>query len=142
MRASLVNARCCHEAAALSLGQWLRLGSGEERSGGREKSSIPLQPTKLCRPCTLTEDSRLRTNSLHDTLPKILKEKSHVPSFDNKTRHKKLHKRSLKETLIYTVVETRGPDHERQFVSQVSIAGKLYGRGAGPNKKSAARCRF
>src|SRR5215475_10751476 len=41
LRASLVNARVlATKAAALSLGQWLRLGGGEERSGGREKSSI------------------------------------------------------------------------------------------------------
>ncbi|MGH9429649.1 MAG: ribonuclease III family protein, partial [Terriglobia bacterium] len=41
LRASLVNARVlADKAATLSLGQWLRLGVGEERSGGREKSSI------------------------------------------------------------------------------------------------------
>src|SRR5262245_40078921 len=41
MRASLVNARIlATKAAALLLGQWLRLGGGEERSGGREKLSI------------------------------------------------------------------------------------------------------
>jgi ribonuclease III len=41
LRASLVNAQVLAlKASALSLGHWLRLGGGEERSGGREKLSI------------------------------------------------------------------------------------------------------
>src|SRR5262245_51504802 len=41
MLASLVNARVLAiKATALSLGRWLYLGGGEERSGGREKPSI------------------------------------------------------------------------------------------------------
>src|SRR5262245_25537118 len=41
MRASLVNAQVlATKAEKISLGQWLRLGGGEDRSGGREKPSI------------------------------------------------------------------------------------------------------
>ena len=41
MRAALVNARAlAKKAEALALGRWLRLGRGEERSGGRHKGSI------------------------------------------------------------------------------------------------------
>src|SRR5438045_6311539 len=41
MRASLVNAEVlARKARELELGRWLRLGKGEEKSGGREKPSI------------------------------------------------------------------------------------------------------
>jgi ribonuclease-3 len=66
-----------------------------------------------------------------------LGEKSRAVLFDSKTRLQEITQKIFKETPVYTVVETRGPDHQRLFISQVSIAGKQYGRGEGPTKKSA-----
>ncbi|MEW6300588.1 MAG: putative dsRNA-binding protein, partial [Thermodesulfobacteriota bacterium] len=63
--------------------------------------------------------------------------KSRVVLLDYKTQLQEVTQKLFKETPVYTVVETRGPDHERRFISQVSVAGKPYGRGEGPNKKSA-----
>ncbi len=139
MRASLVNARVlATKATALSLGQWLLLGGGEERSGGREKPSILASAYEAVLGAVYLDGG---FGPAHELVARHfaadLEEKSHVISFDNKTRLQEITQKIFKETPIYTVVETRGPDHERQFVSQVSIAGKLYGRGAGPNKKSA-----
>ena len=50
------------------------------------------------------------------------------------TRLQEITQKIFKEVPVYSVVETRGPDHQRLFISQVSIAGKLYGRGEGPSE--------
>ncbi len=139
MRASLVNARVlATKATVLSLGQWLRLGGGEERSGGREKPSILAAAYEAVLGAVYLDGGFAPAHALVARhFAEDIEEKSRATSFDSKTRLQEITQKIFKETPVYTVIETRGPDHERQFVSQVSIAGKLYGSGAGPNKKSA-----
>jgi ribonuclease-3 len=139
MRASLVNARVlATKAAAISLGHWLRLGGGEERSGGREKPSILAAAYEAVLGAVYLDGGFPPAYTLIARhFAEDFEEKSQVASFDSKTRLQEITQKIFKEIPIYTVIETRGPDHQRQFISQVSIAGKLYGQGAGPNKKSA-----
>ena len=66
-----------------------------------------------------------------------LERKPAVGQFDSKTRLQELTQKIFKQTPTYEVVEVTGPDHQKRFVSQVMIAGKAYGRGEGPRKKSA-----
>jgi ribonuclease-3 len=139
MRAALVNAQVlASKAAALSIGQWLRLGSGEERSGGRDKPSILAAAYEALLGAVyldggLAPASRLVSQHFAAELEEI----SGVALFDCKTRLQEITQKIFKETPVYTVVEAKGPDHQKRFISQVSIAGKLYGSGEGPSKKSA-----
>jgi len=139
LRASLVNARVlAAKAAALSLGQWLRLGGGEERSGGREKSSILASAYEAVLGAVYLDGGfapAYEVVSRH--FADELEEKSRAVLFDCKTRLQEIAQKIFKEIPVYTVVEAKGPDHQRLFISQVAIAGKPYGRGEGPSKKSA-----
>jgi ribonuclease-3 len=139
MRASLVNAQVlAAKAAAVSLGHWLRLGGGEERSGGRDKPSILASAYEAVLGAVYLDGGfspALTLVSQH--FAEELEEKSRVIQFDSKTRLQEITQKIFKETPVYAVVETVGPDHQKRFISQVTIAGKLYGRGEGPNKKSA-----
>lgn len=139
LRASLVNARVlATKAAAIGLGQWLRLGSGEERTGGREKPSILASAYEAVLGAMYLDGGFL---PVRDVVVRHfvddLEEKSRVARFDSKTRLQEITQKIFRETPVYIVLEVRGPDHERQFMSQVSIAGKLYGHGVGPSKKTA-----
>jgi ribonuclease-3 len=139
MRASLVNARVlAAKAGTISLGRWLRLGGGEERTGGREKESILAAAYEAVLGALYLDGGFAPAYQLvaHHFAAE-LEEKSRVVLLDYKTRLQEITQKVFKETPTYTVVETRGPDHEKRFLSQVSVAGKLYGRGEGPNKKSA-----
>jgi ribonuclease-3 len=139
MRASLVNARVlAAKAGTISLGQWLRLGGGEERTGGREKESILAAAYEAVLGALYLDGGFAPAYQLvaHHFAAE-LEEKSRVVLLDYKTRLQEITQKIFKETPVYTVVETRGPEHEKRFLSQVSIAGKFYGRGEGPNKKSA-----
>lgn len=139
LRASLVNARVlATKATAISLGQWLRLGGGEERSGGREKPSILASAYEAVLGAVYLDAGFAPARELVARhFSENLEEKSQGVLFDSKTRLQEITQKIFKETPVYSVVEARGPDHQRQFISQVSIAGRVYGRGAGPNKKSA-----
>jgi ribonuclease-3 len=139
IRASLVNARTLAvKAALLSIGRWLRLGGGEERSGGREKSSILASAYEAVLGAVYLDGGFSpvhRLVALH--FVDDLEEKSRGILFDSKTRLQEVTQKVFRETPVYTVIESRGPEHEKIFISQVTIAGKLYGRGEGLNKKSA-----
>jgi ribonuclease-3 len=45
--------------------------------------------------------------------------------------------RLFRESPAYTLVEESGPDHEKQFVSEIAVAGRACGRGIGRSKKAA-----
>jgi len=139
IRASLVNARTLAvKAALLSIGRWLRLGGGEERSGGREKPSILAAAYEAVLGAVYLDSGfgpAHRLVALH--FVSDLEEKSRGILFDSKTRLQEVTQKLFKETPVYTVIESRGPEHQKLFISQVTIAGKLYGRGEGLNKKSA-----
>jgi ribonuclease III len=139
IRASLVNARMLAvKAALLSIGRWLRLGGGEERSGGREKPSILAAAYEAVLGAVYLDGGFgpvHRLVALH--FVSDLEEKSRGILFDSKTRLQEVTQKLFKETPVYTVIESRGPEHQKLFISQVTIAGKLYGRGEGLNKKSA-----
>lgn len=139
MRASLVNARVlAAKAAGIALGRWLRLGSGEDRTGGREKESILAAAYEAVLGAIYLDGGFAPASRLvAQHFAAELGEKSRVVLLDYKTRLQEVTQKLFKETPVYTVVETRGPDHEKRFISQVSVAGKPYGRGEGPNKKSA-----
>ncbi len=139
MRASLVNARTlAHKAKALTIGRWLRLGRGEERSDGRRKGSILACAYEAVLGAVYLDGGFgpvLRLVAAHFAAD--LEHKPVVGRFDSKTRLQELTQQIFKQPPTYEVLEATGPDHHRRFVSRVIIAGKAYGRGEGPRKKSA-----
>lgn len=139
MRASLVNAQVlATKAAKISLGKWLRLGGGEDRSGGREKPSILAAAYEAVLGAVYLDGGFAPARQLiANHFVENLEGKSQGETFDCKTRLQEITQKIFRETPVYTVVEARGPDHQKIFISQVSIAGKEYGRGEGQNKKGA-----
>jgi ribonuclease-3 len=139
IRASLVNAQVlAQKAEALSLGPWLRLGWGEERSGGRQKGSILACAYEAVLGAVYLDGGFAPALALVTAhFAADLEEKPAIIHFDSKTQLQEVTQKIFKQTPVYEVVEVRGPDHQKRFVSQVLIAGKPYGRGEGPSKKSA-----
>ena len=139
MRASLVNAQVlATKAAKISLGQWLRLGGGEDRSGGREKPSILAAAYEAVLGAVYLDGGFPPARQLIAShFLENLEGEPQGETFDCKTRLQEITQKIFRETPVYKVVEARGPDHQRIFISQVSISGKEYGRGEGQNKKSA-----
>ena len=139
MRASLVNAEVlARKARELDLGRWLRLGKGEEKNGGREKPSILAAVYEALLGAIYLDAGYERARSVveaHFTADVL--EHPTVGLRDYKTELQELTQRLFRETPAYTLVEESGPDHEKRFVSEIAIGGRLFGRGVGRSKKTA-----
>lgn len=139
LRAGLVNAAVlAQKARALGLGQWLRLGKGEEKSGGRDKESILAAVYEAVLGAVYLDagyeaarrliEGHFATEVVADGVAGLR---------DYKTRLQELTQRLFRATPVYQLVEESGPDHAKRFVSELSIAGRAYGRGVGHSKKTA-----
>jgi ribonuclease-3 len=139
LRASLVNAHVlANKARALALGQALRLGRGEEKSGGRDKESILAAAFEaLIGAVYLDRGFAAARRVVARQFADDLRTRASGAVEDCKTRLQEITQRIFKATPTYTLVRETGPDHAKLFVSQISIGDRPLGRGEGKSKKSA-----
>ncbi|HEV7734941.1 MAG TPA: ribonuclease III [Candidatus Binatia bacterium] len=139
MRAALVNAEIlAGKARALGLGRWLRVGKGEEKSGGREKESILASGYEALLGAVYLDAGYEAARGVVDAHFAI-DVAADLPAGqrDYKTRLQELTQRLFRATPVYSLVEESGPDHAKRFVSELAIGGQRYGRGVGHSKKTA-----
>ena len=125
-------------ARGLNLGAYLRLGRGEEATGGRDKSSILADTLEavigaIYLDLGLTEASAL-VHQLFD--PVIERSGSLGAGLDWKTSLQELTALEMLGVPEY-FVEENGPDHQKFFSAVVRVAGKTLGSGEGRSKKAA-----
>ena len=145
LRAELV---CEHSlygvARELDLGAYLRMGHGEEKNGGRQRASILADATEAVIAAIFLDGGIEAAVSFVERMvlsPEAVKE--HHAS-DYKTELQELVQRKPDQQLKYTDAGESGPDHDKVFLSEVSLNGELIGRGSGRTKKEAeqaAACR-
>jgi len=139
LRASLVNARVlADKARALGLGQALKLGKGEEKSGGRDKESILAAAFEaLIGAIYLDRGFVAARRVLARQFAADIRSRSPSTVEDCKTRLQEITQKLFKATPTYTLVMETGPDHEKHFVSRISVGSRTFGQGEGRSKKSA-----
>jgi ribonuclease III len=140
LRATLVSRHVLgHIALEMNLGQALLLGMGEERSGGRQRLSILGSALEaVCGALYLSYQWERLQPSLVEKIIKpalILSEKKQI--LDHKSALQEWAQQKFQCVPKYQVVSEGGPDHLKIFEVQVSIEGKLLGKGEGHRKKSA-----
>jgi len=139
LRAAVVQMRALADVAReLSLGSYVRLGRGEEVTGGRNKSSILADTLEaiigaVYIDCGLTEASAL-VHRLFD--PVIAKSAGLGAGLDWKTSLQELTAARLLGVPDYQVEES-GPDHQKSFRAVVRVGGRVLGSGQGRTKKEA-----
>jgi len=140
LRASIVNEQGLAEVAErIGLGELLRLGRGEEMTGGRSKPSVLADALEAVVAALFLGGGlplalRFVDRFFGETLAKISLE---ADDRDYKTQVQELAQARLRATPRYRVVEERGPDHAKTFVVEVTFAGRAWGRGEGRSKKDA-----
>ena len=139
LRAELVCEQSLHAVALdLGLGAHLRLGKGEEHSGGRERPSILADAVEAVIAAMYLDGGLdpARTFILGHILCGIdAGEIHHV--MDYKTELQEQIQRKADQHLRYELVETTGPDHNKRFVMAVFLNDREIGRGHGRSKKEA-----
>jgi ribonuclease III len=138
MRAALVNSSVLAEKAmAINLGPLLRLGKGEERSGGRYKESILAGAFEALLGAIYRDGGYEAARSLVERyFASDVKEKT-LGQQDYKTRLQEISQMLFREPPVYRLVSERGPDHAKSFVTEIAVGGKVLGMGEGRSKKQA-----
>lgn len=125
-------------ARTLELGERVRLGVGEERSGGRDKASI-LADTLEAVFGALWLDGGMEAArpAIERYLEAADRGGATGKSPDPKTALQELLQARGEPLPVYEIVEEIGPDHDKRFVCEVAISGRPAGRGEGRSKKDA-----
>jgi len=138
-RAALVKASSlARKATMLDLGRWIRLGKGEERSGGRHKVKILASAYEaLLGAVHLDAGYEVARQVVERHFDADLLATGAAGAEDFKTRLQELTQRLFREAPTYTLVAAHGPDHAKLFVSELTLGGRALARGEGPTKKAA-----
>jgi len=126
-------------AQDLGLGRFLVLSKGEEQSGGRTRGSLLADALEAVFGAIYLD--RGQTTARRVILD-LLKEKlSAIERAEHELDYKTLLQEQVQEVHrtppTYRVVDEQGPDHDRTFVAEVRVGGKVLGRGVGKSKKQA-----
>jgi ribonuclease III len=138
MRAALVNSTALAEKAGrLSLGPALRLGKGEERSGGRDKPSILAGAFEALLGAVYRDGGYEATRRMIERyFGDDIKERK-LGQQDYKTRLQEISQMLFHAPPSYRLVSESGPDHDKFFVTEITVGGRVLGRGRGKTKKQA-----
>jgi ribonuclease-3 len=139
LRAAVVNMRALAGVArGLELGKYLRLGRGEETTGGRDKSSILGDAVEaVIGAVYLAGGFAVASEFVHRLFDPLLEASARMGAgLDWKTSLQELTARASLGVPEYVVGE-EGPDHEKVFTAHVIVGGTDYGVGTGRSKKEA-----
>ena len=139
LRAAVVNMRALAGVArGLRLGDYVRLGRGEDGTGGRDKSSILADTLEAVIGAVYIERGLDEASALVHRLfdPVIAKSARLGAGLDWKTSLQELTASGVLGVPEYHVEES-GPDHQKSFRAMVRVGGHVYGTGEGRSKKEA-----
>ncbi|MEO3977282.1 ribonuclease III [Streptomyces sp. CAU 1734] len=139
LRAAVVNSRALAEVGrGLELGLFIRLGRGEEGTGGRDKASILADTLEaVIGAVYLDQGLEAASELVHRLFDPLIEKSSNLGAgLDWKTSLQELTAAEGLGVPEYLVTET-GPDHEKTFTAAARVGGVSYGTGTGRSKKEA-----
>jgi ribonuclease III len=137
MRASIVSeAAFSSLAISIHLGEALRLGRGEDLSGGRAKPSLIANAFEAL-VAGIYLDGGLEAAREMLLLHLMFPDDGIPLRGDPKTEIQQRIQAKQHITPTYRVVEESGPDHSKIFVVEIVVGGEVKGRGSGRTKKEA-----
>ena len=139
LRASVVNMTALAGVAReLGLGAWLRLGRGEDATGGRDKASLLADALEaVIGAVYLSGGGDAASTLVTGLFGRLLAESAdRGAALDWKTSLQELTAAQGLGVPEYAVTES-GPDHEKSFVAAARVQGRPLGEGSGRSKKEA-----
>ena len=123
-------------AEAISLGKYLRLGNGEDSTGGRLRASITSDAMEALIGAIYLDGGFANAKEFITRF--VLNDLENKKLFyDSKTILQEIVQRDFNEPLSYELLAEEGPDHDKKFRMQAKIGEKAYGVGVGYTKKGA-----
>ena len=124
-------------AEELGLGEYLRLGKGEEAGGGRNRPSIRADAVEAVLAAVYLDGG---IGSARKIIQKFILSREVAgltKPQDYKTALQELVQRENGQVLAYRLVGEEGPDHNKRFFVEVTLNGSPVGAGSGRSKKEA-----
>lgn len=139
LRAALVCEKSLDVMAnKIGLGEYLRLGKGEEMTGGRTRPSIIADAFEALIAAIYLDSGIESAREFVLPFVKEMLEHEETLSFkDYKTILQEIIQQNPEEKLVYRLVEEHGPDHNKRFVVAVMLNSNVIGKGEGRSKKTA-----
>ncbi len=119
----------------MDLGRFMLLSHGEICTGGRERDSIISNAVEAVLGAVYLDGGYPAAESV--ILPWVRTQALTQDAQDYKSVLQEFLQKRGPQTPVYEVVQTVGPEHDKVFTVQVSLSGRVLGRGKGHNKKSA-----
>ncbi|NLD48132.1 MAG: ribonuclease III [Clostridiaceae bacterium] len=126
-------------AENISLGEYLLLGKGEENTGGRTRTSILSDAVEAVIGAIYIDGGieKARKFVLDQMRSFIDDSVSGTIFMDYKTQLQEIVQKNSDRKISYEIIEEKGPDHNKLFVSQVKLDEVVAGTGEGRTKKVA-----
>lgn len=139
IRASLVCEKGLFELAKkIELQNYIKLGHGEELSGGRQRPSVVSDAFEaLLAAVFLDSDFETAKKWLLSIMKEELERADENPSDDYKTIIQEITQKGGKGKVTYKPISESGPDHNKKFKVAVMVDGKVIAEGIGSSKKDA-----
>jgi ribonuclease-3 len=140
MRAAVVDEQGLSEMArALDLGALLRLGRGEELTGGRHKASLLADAMEAVIAAVYVASGFAPVLAIVDRFlgEAFARAATGTLDRDYKTQLQEIAQSRLRATPRYRVIAEHGPDHSKTFEVETDLRGEVVGRGTGRSKKDA-----
>ncbi|MBQ8940496.1 MAG: ribonuclease III [Firmicutes bacterium] len=140
LRASVVcETMLSKKSKAMNIGEFMRLGRGEEMTGGRTRISILADAFEAIIGAIYMDGGiepaeKFILSQLEGEI-KIMR--TGFKSLDSKTNLQEIIQQTSKVPLIYSIIDEKGPAHNKEFFASVSHNGKVLGTGSGSSKKEA-----
>ena len=126
-------------ARRIELGAYLHLGEGEALRGGRTRPILLASALEAVVAAVFLDrgwdDVRAWLAGLAE--PELLADAPAGSLKSPKSRLQELTQRSTGERPEYRVVDVSGPDHQRRFVVEVGVDGRIVGAGSGNSRRGA-----
>nr|WP_245565206.1 ribonuclease III [Nocardioides insulae] len=139
LRAAVVNARALAQVGrGIDLGSYIKLGRGEEATGGRQKASILSDTVEaVIGAVHLSGGIETSTVLVHRLFDPLIEAASALGAgLDWKTSLQEIAAERGLGVPEYVIAD-EGPDHMKTFTAQVRVGGALHGNGVGRSKKEA-----
>lgn len=140
LRAYIVKTKSLAQAAKrLNLGSLLHLSKGEELGGGRDNSQLLANTYEaLIGAIYLDQGLEVVKKVIKSTLLHLFEKELELgPPKDAKSSLQEIVQEKFKQSPIYKILKTTGPDHAKQFIVAVYLKGKQFGSGEGGSKQIA-----
>jgi ribonuclease-3 len=124
-------------AKECELNQYLLLGKGEEKSGGRNRTALQADAFEALIGAVYIDKGLLECYKIFDKVVQPLVEEDRDDDFVDYKSYLQELVQSDKRTLEYRIVNEIGPSHNKTFVTRVYMDQILMGEGEGRTKKEA-----